>query len=154
MGVADINWSPIFISWRFVIPAKVNKKWHLNFHFTKFFVILGAVLDGKKDMSKKPGRPTQAEYFLPALAILSFLEVSFRRSVWSKTTMIPGGVVGAGVDPSSWKMGTFFLDPWLLEISNQMELNGDVSNFFYLYNALLPVHCPQKVFPYLLVFML
>ena len=30
------------------------------------------------------------------------------RSVWSKTNLISGGVGGAGVDPPSWKMGTFF----------------------------------------------
>ena len=37
----------------------------------------GGVLDGKKTRIKKTGRPTQAEYFLPAFVVLSFLDVSF-----------------------------------------------------------------------------
>ena len=35
-------------------------------------------------------------------------------SVWSKTTLITGGVGGTGVDPSSCKTSSFFLGPWLL----------------------------------------
>ena len=51
---------------------------------------------------------------------------------------------GTGVDPTPRKMNTFFLSPWLLvfqfiEISNQMEPTGEVSNVEQknLYNALL-----------------
>ena len=52
---------------------------------------------------------------------------------WSKTTLIASSVSGAGVNPPFFKISTFFLDPWLLvcqfvEISNQMESNGEVSN--------------------------
>ena len=53
------------------------------------------------------------------------------RSVWSKTTLITGCVGGAGMDPPSCKMDTFFsyLGPWLLvcqfiEIYKQMELHA------------------------------
>ena len=67
------------------------------------------------------------------------------RSVWSKTTLISGGVGGAGVDPPSWKTNVFFVGPWhfvrqFIEISNQMELNYEVSNFEEkkrLYNRVL-----------------
>ena len=53
---------------------------------------------------------------------------------WSKTTLITGSVGGAGMNPPYWKTSTFFFDPWLLvcqfiEISNQMELTFEISNF-------------------------
>ena len=55
-----------------------------------------------------------------------------KASVWNKISLNTGCVGGTLVDPPSCK--TFFFGPWLLvnlfiEISNQMELNGEVSNF-------------------------
>ena len=52
----------------------------------------------------------------------------------SKTTLIASSVSGAAMNPPFCKMGAFFLGPWLLvyqfiEISNQMEANGEVLNF-------------------------
>ena len=54
--------------------------------------------------------------------------------LWSKTTLITGGVGMTWVDPPFCKTNIFFLGPWLLvcqfiEISNQMELTCKVSNF-------------------------
>ena len=55
-------------------------------------------------------------------------------SFMEQTTLITGIVGGAGIDPPPWKMDTFFLGslalsmPFFLEISNQMEVNGEVSN--------------------------
>ena len=48
-------------------------------------------------------------------------------SVWSKTTLITGGVDGVGELPPTCKMGTFFLGPWLLNsvpIYRNFESNG------------------------------
>ena len=58
----------------------------------------------------------------------------------SKNTLITSGVDGAGLDPPLCKTGSFFFGPCLLvrqliEIFNQMELNGEFSNFeIFLYN--------------------
>ena len=54
-------------------------------------------------------------------------------TLWSKTTLIIGSVGGAGVDPPLEKKIHFILGAWLLvcqfrEISNQMELNGEVDS--------------------------
>ena len=68
---------------------------------------------------------------------------STKRYLWSKTTLITGNVGGACVDSPSSKTDTFFLGPWhlvcqFIEISNQMEVNGEVLNFGYiLCNTLL-----------------
>ena len=56
---------------------------------------------------------------------------STKHYLWSKTTLITGGVGGAwGIE----KRIHFFLGPWhlvcqFIEISNQMEVNGEVPNF-------------------------
>ena len=52
--------------------------------------------------------------------------------IWSKTTLITSGVGGAGVDSLPRKLGTFFLRSLtlsvpILEISNQMEQNGELN---------------------------
>ena len=51
----------------------------------------------------------------------------------SKTTLITSSVSGTGVNPPFCNLDRFFLGPWLevcqfLEIFNQMESNGEVSN--------------------------
>ena len=58
---------------------------------------------------------------------------------------------GAGVDPPSWKTDTFFLGPWLLvcqfiEICNQMEITGAVSNFerIFLYKGACTNHVDKR----------
>ena len=47
-------------------------------------------------------------------------------SVWSKTTLITGGVVGAGAGPPICKIGIFFQIPFALvmPIGNNFQLNG------------------------------
>ena len=58
-----------------------------------------------------------------------------KRHLWSKTTLISSSVIGAGVNPPFCKMVTFFLRSLglsicqFIEISNQMEVNGEVTNF-------------------------
>ena len=42
-----------------------------------YFYYNGAVLDGEKDTSKKDRTTNAAEYFLPSLVVLSFLDVLF-----------------------------------------------------------------------------
>ena len=67
------------------------------------------------------------------------------RDLWSKTTLITdiGSEGGAGENPPLEKRIHFLLGPWLLvcqfiEISNQMKLNGEVSNIEQknLYNTI------------------
>ena len=57
-----------------------------------------------------------------------------KRHLWSKTTLISSSVSGGRVNPPFCKMVAFFLGPWVLvcqfiEISNQMEVNGEVTNY-------------------------
>ena len=60
---------------------------------------------------------------------------STKRYLWSKTILTTGSVGGPGVDPPPIeKLIHFFLGPLLLvcqfiDISNQMEVNGEVTNF-------------------------
>ena len=79
--------------------------------------------------------------------------------LWSKTTLITGGVGRTGRILPLVKSVHFFLGPWLLvfqfiEISNQIEVNGHVLNFEQkkLYNSLLyKKFCFQSLKPCKLV---
>ena len=105
-------------------PCKFNfflRSWSSKFTDSVFFHFFGKqwysyTIGGKKDSSK--------------------------RYLWSKTTLITGGVGRTGADPLSWKTDTF-LGPCLLvcqfiEISNQMEVNLIV-NFYKL-------SCSEKLY--------
>ena len=52
-----------------------------------------------------------------------------KRSIWSKTTLITRGVGGAGVDPPSWKMDTFFLGSLALSVSIYRNLQSNRANW-------------------------
>ena len=51
-------------------------------------------------------------------------------SVWSKTTLITGGVGGTGVNPPSCKMGTFFLGSLALNVPIYRNFQSNGANLW------------------------
>ena len=75
---------------------------------------------------------------------LTLKNVSLPSSVWNKNTLITGVVRGAGADPLTFKMGTFFLIPLTLNmpICNNFQLNGALGETLKLPD---PLFCFKKL---------
>ena len=69
---------------------------------------------------------SEADFFSTCIHTVGELKDWTKCHLWSKTTLNTGGMGGAGVDPPTCKMGTFFLmSLTLTEPSlNNFQLNG------------------------------
>ena len=96
-------------SWIYLDSIRVIANWGYYFQIMAYIFLLLKIM-----------------FFRNILHKVGSLKDWRNRSVWSKTTLISGGVGGAGVDPPSWKTDTFFLRSMALSLSiyRNFQSNG------------------------------